>query len=62
VKAILVLDEMPDNCSECPLVEENEYCASWCKYNQEVCIEPYLKRNNNCPLKLIDNEGDNNEN
>jgi len=62
MKAILILDEMPDKCIECPFAVQEYGGIIWCKITSDDCEKANLKRNDNCPLKLINNEGNNNEN
>jgi len=54
MKAILEIDEMPDKCIECPLVVQEYGGIIWCKITSDDCEKANLKRNDNCPLKLID--------
>ena len=52
MKAILVLDEMPNNCSECPCRNEEDF---ECNNQYKGYISDYLKWNSGrpswCPLK-----------
>ena len=58
MKAIAVINEMPKDCDECPLVDENCYCILLGKdaFPNE-CVEsaPYysLKEKGNCPLRPL---------
>lgn len=62
MKAILILDEMPKTCYECPLMSGDMYCKGFIPYTYEnvvitkMCVEDYVMigtRHSHCHLKPI---------
>ena len=52
MKAILIFDEMPACCYDCPCCDnEMSYCTAI--YGQPSCDNGYYFRLDNCPLKLV---------
>ena len=59
-KAILLLDEMPKRCIDCPcmyMIKNSHYCKHYCKATiDKDCyreIENICERSSWCPLKLM---------
>lgn len=58
MKAILELDEMPENCLKCPLSEgiyddngEQLWCVPLSDKAEKVVNAKFLKKREDCPLK-----------